>query len=60
MVRFVTPGNVSELAEAVRELYEHPERRKQLSASAGLFTREYNWEKQKQTYYQLIDSLVLK
>jgi glycosyltransferase involved in cell wall biosynthesis len=60
MVRFVSPGNVSELAGAIRELYEHPERRKQLSAAASLFNREYNWEKQKQTYYQLIDGLVGK
>jgi glycosyltransferase involved in cell wall biosynthesis len=60
MVLFVTPGNVSELAEAIRELYEHPEKRKQLSEAASQFTWEYNWEKQKQTYYQLIDSLVNK
>jgi glycosyltransferase involved in cell wall biosynthesis len=60
MVRLVSPGNVSELAGAIRELYEYPEKRKMLSTAAGLFTREYSWDKQKQTYYQLIDSLVNK
>ena len=58
MVQFVSPGNVSELAGAIRELYEHPEKRRLLSVAANQFTREYNWEKQKQAYYQLIDSLV--
>ena len=39
-------------------LYENPEKREQLSSAASKFTREYNWEKQKQDYYRLIDSLV--
>jgi len=60
MIQFASPGNVSELAGAIRELYEHPEKRKLLSTAASQFSREYNWEIQKQTYYQLIDSLVNK
>jgi len=60
MIQFASPGIVSEFAGAIRELYEHPEKRKLLSTAASQFSREYNWEKQKQTYYQLIDSLVNK
>ncbi len=58
MIRFVTPGDVSELACAIRELYEYPEKRSQLVTAADQFNREYNWEKQKNIYYQLIDDLV--
>jgi hypothetical protein len=31
-----------------------------LSVNADKFNREYNWESQKQTYFQLIDRLVAK
>lgn len=60
MIQFCSPGNVSELTGAIRDLYEHPEKRKLLSAAASQFTREYNWEKHKYTYFQLIDSLANK
>ena len=60
MVQFTSPGSVSELAQAIRCLYEHPERRQELSANAGKFNQAYNWDKQKLAYYQLIDNLVKK
>ena len=59
MVQFTTPGNIAELAEAIRFLYGNPHRRIELSTNSEKFNREYNWEKQKQIYFQLIDGLAL-
>jgi glycosyltransferase involved in cell wall biosynthesis len=58
MVQYFTPGSVDELAECIYSLYKDADRRNYLSANANKFNREYNWVSQKQTYYQLIDSLV--
>jgi glycosyltransferase involved in cell wall biosynthesis len=58
MVLFTSPGSVSDLAQAIRFLYEHPERRLDLITKSNKFKQMYNWEKQKLIYYSLIDSLV--
>jgi glycosyltransferase involved in cell wall biosynthesis len=57
MVQFTSPGDITELAEAIRYLYENPERRREMSINADKFNRNYNWEKQKLVYYRLIDNL---
>jgi glycosyltransferase involved in cell wall biosynthesis len=58
MVLYVTSGDAKELAEGIRFLYEHPEKREQLIASADRFNREYDWQRQKQLYYSLLDDLI--
>lgn len=60
MVQYCSPGNIDELADSIYFLYKDADRRAELSANADKFNREYNWESQKQTYFQLIDSLVAK
>ncbi len=57
MVRFYTPGDHEELARHIVNLYHNPEEREQLVKNAGRFNSEYSWERQKQDYYHLIDSL---
>ena len=58
MVQFTSPGDIPELVEAIRFLYENPQRRRELSTNADKFNRNYNWDKQKLAYYQLIDDLI--
>ena len=60
MVYFISPGSVSDLAAAIRFLYEHPEKRLDLVKNSEKFNQTYSWEKQKQAYYQVIDSLIKK
>jgi glycosyltransferase involved in cell wall biosynthesis len=57
MVAYFTPGDVDGLANCVRDLYYHPEKRKELRANADRFNQEYNWSKQKLVYFDLIDHL---
>jgi glycosyltransferase involved in cell wall biosynthesis len=57
MVAYFTPGDVGKLIECIRDLYHHPKRREELRANAGRFNQEFNWTKQKQVYYDLIDHL---
>ena len=56
-VYFAEPDNPEALAEAIRDLYLYPQKRKTLSENADLFTHQYNWEKTKKTYYQILDHL---
>jgi len=60
MVQFSKPGDVAELAEHIRVLYRNPDKRERLRTNADQFNQEYNWERQKQLYYQLIDNLIRK
>jgi glycosyltransferase involved in cell wall biosynthesis len=58
MVRFCKPGDQQELAEAILELYRSPDRRKQLIAAAHEFSSTYNWDQQKNAYFDLVDGLL--
>jgi glycosyltransferase involved in cell wall biosynthesis len=58
MVRFVTPGNVQELGQAILELYGDSQLRRRLVSNAARFNAQYNWEEHRKVYYQLIDSLL--
>ncbi len=58
MVKFFEPNDKKDAAEAIFELYSHPEKRKQLVDNANRFSQKYNWRQQKQIYYGLIDKLV--
>jgi len=58
MVRFFEPSSEKSLAEAIFDLYSHPEKRKQLVDNADRFNQKHNWRQQKQIYYGLVDKLV--
>lgn len=58
MVQFTPAGNVSALAANIEFLYNNPGRMEELRANASRFNFEYSWEKQKQTYFELIDRLL--
>jgi len=60
MVQYTSPGDVDELAAHIRFLYKNPDRRKVLCVNSSKFNRDYSWEKQKLSYYKLIDSLIRK
>ncbi|HUV67648.1 MAG TPA: glycosyltransferase family 4 protein [Sedimentisphaerales bacterium] len=60
MVQYSRCGDAAELAEHIRVLYCNPDKREQLRANADKFNREYNWERQKQFYYELVDGLIRK
>lgn len=60
MIQYFSSGNAAELADDILFLYQNPERRRELVANASKFNQAYNWEKQKQSYYQLIDALLEK
>ncbi len=56
-VYFVEPNNPKSLADAIWDLYSNPQKRKTLSENSDLFTQQYNWEKTKQIYYHILDTL---
>lgn len=58
MVRFVRPGEERDLAEAVLDLYDHPEKARGMAQHARRFTEKYGWARQRSAYYQLIDTLL--
>ncbi len=58
MVRYYTPGDETELARIIVELYQNPEERERLVSSAERFNTLYSWDNQKKDYYRLIDSLL--
>jgi glycosyltransferase involved in cell wall biosynthesis len=43
MVRFFTPGNVEELADAILALYHDPGQRAAYAENAARFHERYNW-----------------
>ncbi len=58
MVKFFTPENVIELAEAIVELYNDSEKRAELVHNARRFCQKYNWQTQKKIYLDLIQFLI--
>jgi len=60
MLRYFEPGNETELAEHLVDLYRNPRKRKQLVSNANRFNEEFNWENQRIEYYSLVDSLCSK
>lgn len=58
MVRYFTPGDDAELAEAIRALAADPAGRRALARAAHQrFTQRYNWTTMKSSYYALADAL---
>jgi glycosyltransferase involved in cell wall biosynthesis len=57
MVKFFESENEEDLAEAMLLLRRSPELRKQLVKNSWEYLQKHNWEKKKQDYLDLVDSL---
>jgi glycosyltransferase involved in cell wall biosynthesis len=56
-VRMVTPGDTDALAEAIMALAADPAGRRQQAERAMGFLERYNWDTERQRYFDLIDEL---
>jgi glycosyltransferase involved in cell wall biosynthesis len=56
-VRLCEPSNIDSFAEAIVDLYRHPQKRAQLVANAEQDYAEYRWEVMAERYRQLLTSL---
>jgi glycosyltransferase involved in cell wall biosynthesis len=57
-VMYFEPGNVEELAEKIVLLYRNPDFAALLAERATRFANSHNWHQQRETYYELMDSLL--
>jgi len=58
-VRYFDPGDVEGLADAIEDLYRHPEKRERLALAAGeIIAHRLTWNNQRRNYYEAIDSLL--
>jgi glycosyltransferase involved in cell wall biosynthesis len=55
MVRFVEPGSVEGLADALSELAARPEQRSELARNALRFAQERRWESEATTYAAVVE-----
>jgi glycosyltransferase involved in cell wall biosynthesis len=58
MVRYCKPGDEQDLAAAIVELYQDPSHRRRLVTNASKFNDSYNWDRQRKSYFELVDSLL--
>jgi len=56
-VKFCAPSSMDEFAEAILDLYRHPERRAQLVANAEQDYEKFRWEAMAERYRELLVSL---
>jgi glycosyltransferase involved in cell wall biosynthesis len=54
------PSNVDSFAEAIVDLYQHPEKRTRLTANAEEDYTPYRWEMMAERYQQLIGCMAAK
>jgi glycosyltransferase involved in cell wall biosynthesis len=57
-IRFFEPGDAEDLAEAILDLYQDPEKRQSLAHNAGLLYDRYKWENQRAVYQATYRSLL--
>ena len=57
-VMFFEPGNHEDLARCIVELYNHPEKRKELSENAYHRYEKIRWRKAKKIYLKVIEELI--
>ena len=57
-VRYFTPGDSGELAQAIEDLYLNPQRRLALAQSAARAVNKLSWAEQSGRYFEAIDSLL--
>jgi glycosyltransferase involved in cell wall biosynthesis len=55
MVCYFNSGNIDELALCMKDLYFNMNKRFELVKHANVFNQNYNWYKQKQIFYELVD-----
>jgi glycosyltransferase involved in cell wall biosynthesis len=55
-----TPGDPGDLARCIVELHRDSAKREAYAAAARAFNAEYSWEREREKYYRLIDSLVTR
>jgi glycosyltransferase involved in cell wall biosynthesis len=60
VLKFFKAGDENDLAKCMLMLIKNSELRKQLVANASKFIQEYTWEKKKDEYLKLVDSLTTK
>jgi glycosyltransferase involved in cell wall biosynthesis len=60
MVKFFESENVSALANAIIELYAHPEQRRKLVEGANRHIQKNNWDVKQYEYLSVVDSLMGK
>jgi len=60
MVRYVKAGDAEELANALSDLFHHPDKRSALVENANRFNEEFSWEKQKILFYRFVDDVAGK
>jgi glycosyltransferase involved in cell wall biosynthesis len=58
VVQFFNGGDPEDLARSMLLLINDPQRRESMSKNALQFVKAYNWNANKGTYLQLVDSLV--
>jgi glycosyltransferase involved in cell wall biosynthesis len=58
VVCFFEPGNERDLAEKLLDLYKRPDKRNDLSESAGRFVAGYRWDVRKEEYFDILRSLI--
>jgi glycosyltransferase involved in cell wall biosynthesis len=57
VVRFFESGNVDALAEAMIDLLRHPEKRRAMVRRAAAYAKEHCWNRRKDDYLEIVDSL---
>jgi glycosyltransferase involved in cell wall biosynthesis len=58
MVRFVTSGDVQQLADAIVQLAGDSELRRSLAVNAQQFTRQHRWEDEAKFYVDLVNDVI--
>ena len=57
-VRYVKPGDVEDLATALRQLLSDPDLRRQLATEAGSFYDRYSWSAEERAYLLIVESMI--
>lgn len=57
-VTWVEPGSIPELAQAMLEVIDNPERARAKALQAREVLDELSWTRQRQNYFEIVDSLV--
>ena len=58
VVKFFSANDEKSLAEAILLMIKNPELRQKFRRDAGEFVLKYSWDMNKDTYLNLVDSLV--
>ncbi len=57
MVRYVPPGDVDSLANAIRDLVNDPDGRQSLARHAQAFTEQHQWQREADRYVEIVERL---